>query len=174
MTSTENPINEAAVPAAGTAEADAAHYGVEIQPRQVLGLLPKYAAGKPPAAIGLRQLGVDAECLHARAEEQALKPEYRDSFDIAVSRAVARLNVLAELCLPYVKPGGVFMAMKAGASAEELREAKNAIKTLGGGLERVYEYELDGVRRSVAVIRKLSPTLRGYPRRFARIQKQPL
>ena len=120
------------------------------------------------------QLGVDAECLHARAEEQALKPEYRDSFDIAVSRAVARMNVLAELCLPFVKPGGVFMAMKAGASAEELREAKNAIKTLGGGLERVYEYELDGVRRSVAVIRKLSPTLRGYPRRFARIQKQPL
>ncbi len=120
------------------------------------------------------QLGVEVECLHARAEEQALKPDYRDGFDIAVSRAVARLNVLTELCLPFVRPGGVFMAMKAGDSAEEIREAKNAIKTLGGKLERVYEYELDGVKRSVAVIRKVAPTVKGYPRRFAKIQKQPL
>ncbi|MDD6188893.1 MAG: 16S rRNA (guanine(527)-N(7))-methyltransferase RsmG [Clostridiales bacterium] len=119
-------------------------------------------------------LGVEGEFIHARAEEQAMLPEYRDSFDFAVSRAVARLNMLAELCLPFVKPGGAFLAMKAGDSGEEINEAKTAIRTLGGRLERVYEYELDGVTRCVAVIRKAAPTPKGYPRAFAKIKKSPL
>lgn len=119
-------------------------------------------------------LGIKAEALHARAEEQAMNIEYRDSFDFAVSRAVARLNVLCELCLPFVKVGGAFLAMKSGESEEEINEAKSAIKRLGGKIERVYDYELGGAARCVAVIRKLSPTPGAYPRRFAKIQKQPL
>ncbi len=119
-------------------------------------------------------LGVEGEFIHARAEEQAMKPDYRDGFDIAVSRAVARLNLLSELCLPYVKEGGVFLAMKAGDSEEEINEAKTAIRTLGGRIEKVVEYEQDGVTRCVVVIRKQGATPKGYPRPFAKIKKNPL
>ncbi len=120
------------------------------------------------------ELGVEGEFIHARAEEQAMKPGYRDAFDFAVSRAVARLAMLAELCLPYVRPGGAFLAMKAGDSEEEINEAKSAIRTLGGRIERVVEYELDGVTRCVVIIRKQEPTPKGYPRAFAKIKKNPL
>ncbi len=120
------------------------------------------------------KLDVEAECLHARAEEQALRPGYRDGYDFAVSRAVARLNVLSELCLPFVKPGGAFLAMKSRDSDEELRQAEGAIARLGGSLEAVAELTVAGVPRRVAVIRKLRPTPRGYPRRFAKIKKEPL
>lgn len=120
------------------------------------------------------ELGIECEALHARAEEQAAKPAYRDSFDFAVSRAVARLNVLSELCLPFVKVGGAFLAMKSGGSEDEINEAKSAIKRLGGKTERVYEYELGGAERCIVLVRKVSPTPAAYPRRFAKIQKQPL
>ena len=120
------------------------------------------------------KLGAEAECLHARAEEQALLPGYRDGYDIAVSRAVARLNVLAELCLPFVKPGGRFLAMKSRDSDEELAEAGKAISLLGGTLEGTAEYTVGDIPRRVAVIRKTRPTPKGYPRRFARIKKEPL
>ena len=96
------------------------------------------------------------------------------AYYIAVSRAVARLNVLAELCLPFVKVGGCFLAMKAAAAAEELEEAKRAVALLGGKLEKVYEYELDGACRRVLVFRKTKPTPKQYPRRFAKIKQQPL
>ncbi len=118
----------------------------------------------------LRDMGVAARCVAARAEEYP----HREEFDIAVSRAVARLNVLAELCLPFVKVGGCFLAMKAAAAAEELDEAKRAVALLGGKLERVYEYELDGACRRVLVFRKTKPTPKQYPRRFAKIKQQPL
>lgn len=122
-------------------------------------------------------LGIDkTECIHARAEEAAMKPNMRDSFDYAVSRAVARLNLLTELCLPFVKPGGAFIAMKSVDTEDEINEAKNAIKTLGGRIESVYDYQIpttDIIHRAV-VIKKLSPTPKGYPRRFAKIQKEPL
>ena len=116
------------------------------------------------------------ECIHARAEEAAAKPPMRDGFDYAVSRAVARLNVLSELCLPFVKPGGAFIAMKSIDTEEEIAEAKTAIKTLGGKIESVRDYAIPGtdvVHRAV-IIRKLSGTPKGYPRRFAKIQKAPL
>ncbi len=119
-------------------------------------------------------LGVEGEFIHARAEELAMKPGYRDGFDFAVSRAVARLNLLAELCLPFVKVGGAFLAMKAGESEEEINEAKSAIKTLGGKIEKVVEYEQEGVVRCVVIIRKTDATPKGYPRAFAKIKKQPL
>lgn len=118
----------------------------------------------------LGAMGVEAECVAARAEEFAAREQY----DIAVSRAVARLNVLCELCLPFVKVGGYFLAMKAAAAQEELGEAHRAVSVLGGTVERVAEYEMDGAARRVIVIRKLRPTPPAYPRRFSKIKQQPL
>ena len=120
------------------------------------------------------KIGADAECLHARAEEQALKPEYREGYDYAVSRAVAQLNQLCELTLPFVKVGGALLAMKAKDCAQEVKEAENAMKTLGAALETVESIAVGDIERSVVIIRKVSPTPAGSPRRFARIQKKPL
>jgi 16S rRNA (guanine527-N7)-methyltransferase len=116
----------------------------------------------------------DVTCLHARAEEAAV--QLRGGFDLAVSRAVARLNVLCELCLPFVAVGGTFLAMKGPDCAEELREAENAIALLGGTVAETHGYVIPGtdVRHSVVVIRKTGETPLKYPRRFAKIQKQPL
>jgi 16S rRNA (guanine527-N7)-methyltransferase len=117
----------------------------------------------------------DINCIHARAEEAALTP-MRESFDYAVSRAVARLNVLCELCLPFVKIGGAMIAMKSVDTEEEIDQAKPAIKTLGGKIEKVSDYPVPGtdiIHRAV-VIRKIGKTPKGYPRRFAKIQKSPL
>ncbi len=118
----------------------------------------------------MQDMGVEAECVAARAEEYG----QREQFDIATSRAVARLNILAELCMPFVKVGGYFLAMKAAAAEEELTEAKRAITTLGGKLERIAEYEIDGATRRVLVVRKVKPTPPQYPRRFAKIKQTPL
>ena len=116
----------------------------------------------------------DVECVHARAEEQ---PEgFRESFDCAVSRAVARLNLLCELCLPYVRQGGQFLAMKGPEAEQEIREAYVALKTLGGEVERVFPYTIPGteVTHCAVVIRKTGPTPKKYPRRWAQIKKKPL
>jgi 16S rRNA (guanine527-N7)-methyltransferase len=123
-------------------------------------------------ALGLK----DVHCIHARAEEEAVKPEMRDSFDIAVSRAVARLNVLCELCMPFVKTCGTFIAMKGTDSDEEIQEAANAIRTLGGKLDRVVDYEIPGtnIKHRAILIKKVSETPKTYPRRFAKMQKAPL
>ena len=124
------------------------------------------------SALGLT--GVRA--IHARAEEQALVKGYRDSFDFVTARAVANLRLLGELCLPYVKVGGQFLAMKTTESASEVEEAAHCIKLLGGRAEEPVDYAIPGtqVTHRVLPIRKLAPTLKGYPRRWARIQKQPL
>lgn len=113
-------------------------------------------------------------CLHARAEEAP--PELRERFDLATSRAVAKLSVLSELCLPLVKVGGVFLAMKGPEPGDELREAARAIRLLGGEAERTVRYTIPGtdVSHSVVVIRKLSPTPVKYPRRWAQIKKSSL
>ena len=120
-------------------------------------------------ALGL----ADTELLCARAEELA---DRRESFDIVTSRAVARLSILAELCLPLVKTGGVFAAMKGPAPEEELSEAKRGIALLGGGKVRVERYRIPGtdVVHSAVLIEKLRPTPAKYPRRYAQIKKQPL
>lgn len=123
------------------------------------------------------QLGLEGiQAIHARAEEQALVKGYRDSFDFVTARAVANLRLLGELCLPYVKVGGQFLAMKTTESASELEEAAHCIKLLGGRAEEPVDYAIPGtqVTHRVLPIRKLAPTLKGYPRRWARIQKQPL
>ena len=120
----------------------------------------------------LPQLGVEAEVVTARAEEYV--QTCREQYDLAVSRAVARLNILAELCLPFVKPGGYFLAMKAAAAAEELEEAKRGIARLGGRVEKTETYDIDGAPRCVIVIRKERPTPPAYPRRYAKIKQSPL
>lgn len=120
----------------------------------------------------LRDMGVPAQCVCARAEDYAAKA--REQYDIATSRAVARLNILAELCLPFVKPGGYFLAMKAAAAAEELEEAKRGIARLGGSVEKTETYDIDGAPRCVIVIRKERPTPPAYPRRYAKIKQSPL
>ena len=116
----------------------------------------------------------DVRLVHSRAEEV---PEgFRESFDYASARAVARLNILCELCLPYVKPGGAFLAMKGPELDAELREAYVALKTLGGSLEKKLDYTLPGtdVQHCAAVIRKSSFTPKRYPRRWAQIKSKPL
>lgn len=98
----------------------------------------------------------------------------REQFDFAVSRAVARLPVLCELCLPYVKVGGAFLSMKGAAAQEEVREARQAIALLGGRLEQLVTFSIGGAEHAVAVIRKVRPTPPAYPRRFGKIKQQPL
>ena len=120
----------------------------------------------------LPQLGIEAKCVTARAEEAVA--DCRESFDYATSRAVARLNILLELTAPYVKVGGAVLAMKGAAAKEELAEAAGAIKKLGLKLETVKEYPIDGASHAVIVLRKVAPTPKAYPRRFAKIKQSPL
>ena len=120
----------------------------------------------------LPQLGIEAECVTARAEEAV--STRRESYDFATSRAVARLNILLELTAPYVKVGGAVLAMKGALAKEELSEAQSAIKKLGLKLESVKEYPIDGTNHAVIVLRKVSSTPKQYPRRFAKIKQAPL
>ena len=120
----------------------------------------------------LPELGVEAECVTARAEEAVA--DRREQYDYATSRAVARLNILLELTAPYVKVGGAVLAMKGTAAAEELEQAKNAIKKLGLKLEQVEEFPVDGTAHTVIVLRKVSHTPAQYPRRYAKIKQSPL
>lgn len=125
----------------------------------------------------LDKMGVkDVKLIHARAEEGARKPELRAQFDVVVSRAVARLVVLAELCLPFVKQGGYFLAMKGAKAQEELAEAKQAIQLLGGSVREVCPVSLPGLedQRFIIVIEKQGPTPKAYPRRPGQIEKKPL
>ncbi len=120
----------------------------------------------------LPALGVDAEIITARAEEFAA--QRREQYDLATSRAVARLNVLAELCLPYVRVGGKFLAMKGALAQEEVEEARRGIERLGGHVLRIFEYPVADAVHKAIVIEKLRPTPPQYPRAFAKIKKSPL
>ena len=120
----------------------------------------------------LPTLGVEAECITARAEEAVASR--REQYDVATSRAVARLNILLELTAPYVKVGGHVLAMKGTAAMEELEEAKKAIKTLGLKLVKVAQFPVDGTAHTVIVLKKIAPTPAKYPRRFAKIKQNPL
>lgn len=114
------------------------------------------------------------ECVHARAEEFAA--EKREQFDFALSRAVANLQVLCELCLPLVRVSGRFLAMKSVDSDEEINAAKNAVKTLGGKIAAIEDYTIptSNVVHRLVIIEKIAPTPKGYPRAFAKIKKSPL
>ncbi|MCI8526550.1 MAG: 16S rRNA (guanine(527)-N(7))-methyltransferase RsmG [Oscillospiraceae bacterium] len=120
----------------------------------------------------LPRLGIEAQCVTARAEEFAAAG--REQYGIAVSRAVARLPLLLELCLPLVRPGGCFAAMKGAGAQAEIGEAKRALAVLGGEVERIYEYPIAGARHCAVVVRKVRPTPPQYPRRYAKIKQRPL
>lgn len=120
----------------------------------------------------LPTLGVQAECVTARAEEAVA--DRRERSDFATSRAVARLNILLELTAPYVKVGGTVIAMKGAAAKEELAECKNAIQKLGLKLEEVRQFPVDGTNHSLILLRKIAPTPKQYPRRYAKIKQSPL
>lgn len=120
-------------------------------------------------------LNINAKLIHSRAEEGSQKTEYREKYDIAVSRAVANLPSLCEYCMPYVKVGGVFISMKGSDGENELENAKNAISVLGGKTDRVETLTLpDGSTRTVITIRKIKNTPSRYPRRSVKINKQPI
>lgn len=121
------------------------------------------------------ELGLeDVACVHGRAEEFA--GAHRECFDLAVSRAVAALPVLAELCLPLVKPGGAFLAMKSVDSDAERKAAGQAVRLLGGRIEPPLDYGISGtnVRHRLVIITKIAETPKKYPRTFAKIKKNPL
>lgn len=115
-------------------------------------------------------------CLHLRAEEACRKQELRAHYDIATARAVAKLSVLAEICMPLLKTGGIFCAMKGPDIAEEVKESEHAVKVLGGEVLKVCEFSLPGTdqRRSIVMIKKIHATLPLYPRQTAQISKKPL
>ena len=116
----------------------------------------------------------DVTCLHLRAEEAPVS--MRESFDVVISRAVARLNLLAELCLPFVSLGGSFLAMKGPAAEEERRESVSAIRLLGGGEPVLVRYEVPGLDAERTLVQSIKEhsTPAKYPRRFSQMKKQPL
>ena len=114
--------------------------------------------------------------VHGRAEEFGIKPDYRQQFDIATARAVARMPVLLEICLPFVKKGGIFIALKGPELENEIKDSSNALKELGGKVVDVQQFTLaDGAyTRNLAVIEKIKDTPKKYPRKAGTPQKKPL
>lgn len=124
-----------------------------------------------------QELGLEGvEFLHARAEEEGLQSPRREGYDFAGARAVAAMNLLCELCLPFVKVGGTFLAMKSVESDAELAQAGGAIDLLGGRVAGVEAYSIPhtDITHRLILVEKANPTPKGYPRRWAKIQKAPL
>jgi len=121
------------------------------------------------------ELGLNAEVINARAEDVGKESFFRESFDHATARAVARLNILSEYCLPLVKVGGTFIAYKANAE-EEIRECENAFNVLGGKIKEVKEYYLpdEEGKRTIIEIEKIKSTPNEYPRGNGKERKKPL
>lgn len=118
----------------------------------------------------------DVQAIHGRAEEFAQKAEYRECFDLATARAVARMPVLLEICLPFVKIGGYFIALKGPELENELKESKKALEQVGGKLVDIQQFTLaDGAyTRNIAVIEKIMAAPKKYPRKAGTPQKNPL
>lgn len=114
--------------------------------------------------------------VHARAEDAGQDSAYREQFDVCVSRAVANLSTLSELCLPFVKVGGYFVAMKGPAASEEMQAAESAVRLLGGELERIVRYEIPStdLKHNLLVIKKVKNTSTKYPRKAPKPAKDPL
>lgn len=121
------------------------------------------------------QLEIKTNCIHARAEDGGKNEALREKFDLATARAVAHLRELSEYCLPFVKVGGYFVALKGYEIEQELEEAKKAIKLLGGKIIEVKKYDLpEDNKRGIVIIKKISQTPTKYPRIAAKIKKQPI
>jgi 16S rRNA (guanine(527)-N(7))-methyltransferase GidB len=118
----------------------------------------------------------DIFTIHGRAEDFSRKIEYREKSDVAVSRAVANLAVLSELCIPYVKVGGYFVAMKGPSVEEEIKEGKNAVSILGGKIEDIMKIEIENsdLNHNLVVIKKIKETPKAYPRKAGTAVKKPL
>ncbi|SFL83520.1 16S rRNA (guanine(527)-N(7))-methyltransferase RsmG [Pelosinus propionicus] len=118
----------------------------------------------------------DIEFVHSRAEEGGKNRKFREVYDIAVSRAVARLSILSELCLPFVAVGGFFIALKGSQYSQEIKESTRAIKALGGEIDKIENIKLPGLDdiRAIVYIRKIKKTLSTYPRRPGIPEKNPL
>ena len=116
------------------------------------------------------------QAVHGRAEEMARKPVQREKFDIAVSRAVANMTVLAEYCIPFVKTGGYFIAMKGPSSESEIEESKTAINILGGKIKNVVETSMlqPDMNHRLVIVEKIKSTMGKYPRNAGQIEKKPL
>ncbi|MGD6782365.1 16S rRNA (guanine(527)-N(7))-methyltransferase RsmG [Sutcliffiella horikoshii] len=114
--------------------------------------------------------------VHDRAETFGKNADYREKFDLVTARAVARLSVLSELCLPLVKEGGMFVPMKAAAASDELEKGKKALQILGGKLEKVHSFSLplEESERNILIINKIKSTPKKYPRKPGTPNKQPL
>lgn len=127
-----------------------------------------------------RELGLsNVTALAARAEELAHTAEHREHYDVVTARAVAALPALTELCLPFVKKGGLFLPMKAKQTETEIQEAGNAVRLCGGKLVEIHAFFLRGDEgedesRTLAHISKISATPKNYPRHFSKISKKPL
>lgn len=122
-----------------------------------------------------KNIKIEASAVHIRAEEGSRKEEYREKFDKAVSRAVASLNVLSEYCLPYVKVGGKFIAMKGPNAMNEIEVSRKALEVLGGNITDIKEYDLLGEnKRNIVIIEKETETSTRYPRHGSKISKNPL
>ena len=125
----------------------------------------------------IRELQLDnIKAIHGRAEDFAQEVQYREKFDVAVSRAVANLTVLSEFCLPYVKVGGYFVAMKGPAVEEEIKCSKNAIRMLGGRIEHIEKVKIEGsdFNHNLVIISKIANTHKKYPRKAGMVTKNPL
>lgn len=123
------------------------------------------------------QLGLTEICtIHGRAEEYARKEEYREQFDLCVSRAVANLSTLSEYCLPYIQVGGIFVPYKSGEIDDEVEQSKKAVRILGGNIKEVMKFELPGtdIHRSFVLIHKEQHTQKKYPRKAGIPAKEPL
>lgn len=118
----------------------------------------------------------DIKTIHGRAEDFGINLSYREKFDVAISRAVANMSVLAELCLPFVKKNGYFVALKGPAVQQELDEAKKAISVLGGKIEEVVQvnFKDDELKHNLVIIKKIKGTPKQYPRRAGTITKKPI
>lgn len=125
----------------------------------------------------IRELDLkEISAVHARAEEYARKPEYRQRFDLCVSRAVAKLNTLSEFCLPFVKNGGEFISYKSGGINEELKESEKAVRVLGGIVRDTISFTLPetDINRTFVCIKKIKDTPKGYPRAGGKAVKMPI
>ena len=125
----------------------------------------------------IEELGLESvQTLHGRAEDYARKTEYRESFDLCVSRAVANLSTLSEYCIPFVKKDGTFISYKGGDSDEEVKQAERAVDLLGGKVETIHKFTLPGtdMGRTLVEIEKIKNTPRRYPRKAGQPAKEPL